>query len=76
MIVRNKKDHFEVEMFHKVQVGKRNPEADFNEYLVTLAKEFIAEINTHRFAIKHNIPYVPVTTSHHVVDDAGSEIKI
>jgi len=69
MIIRNKGTHYEIEMFHIVNISKDHPEPAFNEYLKKLAEEFVSEINTIRFAIKTNIPYVPVTSSHNVVED-------
>lgn len=74
MILRDKGTHYEVEMFHIINLGKQNPEFNFNEYLTQLAKEFIAELNTTRFAVKTNIEYKPVTQSHTIVED--KELKV
>lgn len=75
MIIRNKGTHYEVEMFHIINIGKDNAEKGFNNYLTELAQEFVKEINTLRFSIKTGLEYIPATTSHTKVEDGGPDIK-
>jgi hypothetical protein len=76
MILRKKDTHYEVEMFNVVNLSKDHPEKAWEQYLIKITQEFLQELNTSRFAVKNNIPYVPVTSSHHVVLDGAKELKV
>lgn len=65
LIVRNEKDVWQIEMFHVINVGKINPEADFASYLHALMREFRHEMSRTTVAGAS----LPPTSSHHVMLD-------
>lgn len=69
MIFRDKKTHFEIEMFHIVNIGKQDPARSFNDYLVKLAEEFNKELTSTKFSMATGLPKVAVTDSHQIIED-------
>lgn len=63
LIVRDDGEVWQVEMFHVINVGKKNPEANFVTYLNELMKEFQHELTRTVY------PNIPATNSHHVMLD-------
>ena len=61
LIVRDEGEVYQVEMFHVINIGKKNPEFNFNRYLQELMSEFKYEIT--------RTAHMPPTTSHITVPD-------
>ena len=76
MILRDRQTHWEVEMFHIVNVGKKQPHESFKIYLIELMAEFDKELTSTFYSMATGQPRVPATQSHHLVDDNGKEINI
>jgi hypothetical protein len=69
MIIRDKGEIYEVEMFHVVNIGKQNPILAFKEYLNTIEKEFDKEINSTFYSLATGQPKVQATQSHVILPD-------